>query len=87
LTSTEIPARFWKFGRSKNGRVSIEFCEELTPEWSKKTTTMIDDERQKVVDCFKGRDYKGLRWAEQCTGDFGSRTEPRLKQSGIVCDF
>ncbi len=61
LTSTEIPARLWKFGRSKNGRVKVEFCEELTAEWLNKTTLMIDSERQKVVDCFKARGYQGLR--------------------------
>jgi hypothetical protein len=61
LTSAEIPARLWKFGQSKQGRVKVEFCEELTAEWLKNTWLMIDRERQKVVDCFKGRGYEGLR--------------------------
>jgi hypothetical protein len=61
LTSTELPARLWKFGSSKKKRVKIEFCEELTVEWLKSTSTMIDRERQKVVDCFQARGYKGLR--------------------------
>ena len=61
LTSTEIPARLWKFGQSKKGRVKVEFCEELTAEWLKSTWLMIDRERQKVVDCFKARGYQGLR--------------------------
>jgi hypothetical protein len=55
LTSKELPARLWKFGSSKKKRVKIEFCEELTVEWLKGTSTMIDRERQKVVDCFHAR--------------------------------
>jgi hypothetical protein len=61
LTSTEIPARLWKFGQAKQGKVKVEFSEELTPEWLKKTNLMIDAERQKVVDCLTARGYQGLR--------------------------
>lgn len=61
LTSTEIPARLWKFGQAKQRKVKVEFSEELTPEWLKKTYLMIDGERQKVIDCFKARGYQGLR--------------------------
>lgn len=61
LTSTEIPARLWNFTRSKNGRMKIEFSEELSAEWLKSTWLSIDGERQKVVDCFKARRYEGLR--------------------------
>jgi hypothetical protein len=62
LTSKEIPARLWKFGSHKLGQVvDIEFCEELTPEWLKKTTVIVDQQRQKVVDCFHARGYQGLR--------------------------
>jgi hypothetical protein len=61
LTSTVIPARLWKFGQAKQGRVKVEFNEELTPEWLKKTYLMIDGEQQKVVDCFKARGDQGLR--------------------------
>lgn len=62
LTSTEIPARLWKFGSHKLGQVvDIEFCEELTAEWLKKTTLLVDQQRQKVVDCFHARGYQGLR--------------------------
>jgi hypothetical protein len=61
LTSKELPARLWKFGSSKKKRVKIEFCEELTVEWLKGTSTMIDRERQKVVDCSLARGYQGLR--------------------------
>jgi hypothetical protein len=61
VTPDEIPAHLWKFGRSKNGHVEVEFCEELTPEWLKSKWLMIDRERQKVVDCFKARGYEGLR--------------------------
>jgi hypothetical protein len=62
LTSTELPARLWKFGSHKLGKVvDIEFCEEMTAEWLKKTTLMVDQQRQKVVDCFHARGYQGLR--------------------------
>jgi hypothetical protein len=61
LTTSELPARLWNFGRSKKGRVLVEFSEELTVEWLKSTSRMIDGERQKVVDCFKSRGYRGLR--------------------------
>jgi hypothetical protein len=61
LTSTEIPARLWKFGASKNGRVAIEFSEELTVEWLKSKALMIGREKDKVVECFNARSYEGLR--------------------------
>lgn len=62
LTSKEIPARLWKFGSHKLGQVvDIEFCEELSAEWLKKTTLLVDQQRQKVVDCFQARGYQGLR--------------------------
>lgn len=37
LTTSEIPARLWNFNGAKKGRVVIEFSEELTVEWMKKT--------------------------------------------------
>ncbi len=55
------PYRLWKFGHPKDGRVPIEFSEELTVEWLTRTRNMIDAQRQKVVDCFNARGYKGLR--------------------------
>jgi hypothetical protein len=62
LLSKEIPARLWKFGSHKLGQVvDIEFCEELTADWLKKTTLIVDRQRQKVVDCFHARGYQGLR--------------------------
>jgi hypothetical protein len=61
LTSAQIPARLWKFSQARQGKVRVEFSEELTPEWLKKTWLMIDGERQKVMDCFKARGYQGLR--------------------------
>jgi hypothetical protein len=63
LTSTskeQLPFRLWKFGRPNNGRVPVEFCEQLTAEWLRQTSGMIDRQRQKVVDCFKARRYQGL---------------------------
>jgi hypothetical protein len=61
LTTKELPARLWKFGGSKNDHVNIEFCEELTVDWLRSKSNMIDGERQKVVDCFNARGYEGLR--------------------------
>jgi hypothetical protein len=61
LTDNEFPARLWKFGLARDGRVPVEFCEELTVEWLKEKSNWIDRQRQKVVDCFKARGYEGLR--------------------------
>jgi hypothetical protein len=61
LTASEIPARLYNFIGSKKGHMEIEFNEELTADWLKATWLRIDSERQKVVDCFKARGYKGLR--------------------------
>jgi hypothetical protein len=55
------PFRLWKFGRPKNGRVPVEFCHDLNEEWLTVTNNMIDAQRQKAVDCFIARGYKGLR--------------------------
>jgi hypothetical protein len=61
VTTSELPVTLWKFGEPINGRVPIEFCEVLTPDYLTKTWKMIDNERGKVVDCFKARKYQGLR--------------------------
>lgn len=61
VTETEIPATLWKFGPSKDGRVPVEFCETLTKEWMVKTSNFIAREIQKVLSCFAGRRYEGLR--------------------------
>ena len=45
----------------KANALDIEFCEELTAEWLKKTTLLVDQQRQKGVDCFHARGYQGLR--------------------------
>jgi hypothetical protein len=57
----EFPARLWKFGQPKKGRVKIEFCEELTVEWLKRTSDMIYDQKQKVINCFDARGYQRLQ--------------------------
>jgi hypothetical protein len=61
VTTKELPFRLWKFGPRKNGHVEIEFSEELTADWLKSTSAMIDREKQKVLDCFTARGYPGLR--------------------------
>ena len=38
VTTEELPFRLWKFGANRNGRVGIEFSEELTPDWLKNTS-------------------------------------------------
>jgi hypothetical protein len=60
-TEQQPPFRLWKFGRPKNGRVPVEFCQELTEVWLSSTRDMIEAQKQKVVDCFIARGYKGLR--------------------------
>jgi hypothetical protein len=60
LTEDQFPARLWKLAVARNERVPVEFCEELTIEWLKEKSNLIDRQRQKVVDCFKARGYQGL---------------------------
>jgi hypothetical protein len=60
VTTSELPATLWKFGEPVNGRAPIEFCEVLTVDFLTATRKMIDDERGKVVTCFKARRYEGL---------------------------
>jgi hypothetical protein len=60
VTLTELPARLWKFGSSQNGRVTIEFSEQLTLDWLKAKALVIGDEKDKVVECFNARGYEGL---------------------------
>jgi hypothetical protein len=60
-TLQQPPYRLWKFGKAKDKRVPIEFCEELTVEWLRAKSDMIFVEKQKVLDCFNGRGYKGLQ--------------------------
>jgi hypothetical protein len=61
VTTSEFPATLWKFGTAKDGRVPVEYCEELTLELLKEKVIWIDRQRQNVVDCFKARGYQGLR--------------------------
>jgi hypothetical protein len=61
VTTEELPFRLWKFGANRNGRVGIEFSEELTADWLKSTSDVIVREKQKVLDCFAARGYQGLR--------------------------
>jgi hypothetical protein len=61
VTTEELPFRLWKFGANRNGRVDIEFSEELTADWLKSTSDVIVREKQKVLDCFAARGYQGLR--------------------------
>ena len=43
------PFRLWNFGRTKKGRVPVEFCQELNEQWLTATRNMIDSQKQKVV--------------------------------------
>ncbi len=61
LTTSEIPARLWNFIGSKKGHMEIEFDEELNADWLKTTWVGLEKEKQKVVDCYNSRGYKGLR--------------------------
>lgn len=58
----KFPARLWKFGnRNGKGKIPVEFCELLTPEWLLKNHNFAAREYGKVLRCFKHRKYKGLR--------------------------
>jgi hypothetical protein len=62
ITYDQFPTRLWKFGvATKDHRVPIEFCEELTVEWLTGKSNWIERQKQNVVDCFKARGYHGLR--------------------------
>lgn len=61
LTTAELPFTLWKFGQPTNGRVPIEFCEVMTLDWLKKNAKLIEDQKDKVIGCFKTRGYHGLR--------------------------
>lgn len=54
-----LPFTLWKFGEPVNGVSPVRFSVVLTAEWLTKTTTMIDGEFRKVIDCHKGRGYAG----------------------------
>jgi hypothetical protein len=61
VTATEgFPATLWKFEKPKDGRVPASNVT-LTRDWLIKTSSNIDAQRGKVVECFKSRGYKGLR--------------------------
>jgi hypothetical protein len=54
------PATLWKFGKVKDGRVPVEFCQDLTTEWMKEQYLKIEKQHQTVLACFVHRGYKGL---------------------------
>jgi hypothetical protein len=54
------PATLWKFGKVKDGRMPVEFCQELTVEWMKDQYVKIERQHQNVINCFAARGYKGL---------------------------
>jgi hypothetical protein len=55
-----FPGRLWKFHKPKGGQVQVEFSELLTREWLVATSNNVDNEREKVLKCFKSRGYVGL---------------------------
>jgi hypothetical protein len=56
------PFELWKFGKANSdGKMPVEFSEPLTQEWLKSKWLLIDNERQKVLECSKDRGYKRLR--------------------------
>jgi hypothetical protein len=61
VTPTEgFPATLWKFEKPKDGKVPASNIT-LTKDWLTKTSDNIDAQRGKVLECFKGRGYEGLR--------------------------
>jgi hypothetical protein len=61
VTVSDLPATLWKFGQPTNGRVPIEFSQVLTLNWLTEKSKFIDDQREKVVACYKARGLGGLR--------------------------
>ena len=55
-----LPYTMWKFGETVDGRVPDKVCQILTREWLDQTIKSIASEQDKVIACFKSRDYKGL---------------------------
>jgi hypothetical protein len=56
-----LPYTLWKFGEPVNGRVEVKVCEVLTAEWLDNTSKLMAAEKDKVVECFKARGYRGLK--------------------------
>jgi hypothetical protein len=54
------PFTLWKFGLEFEGKTKVEFCEVLTEEWLVATSNVIERQRERVLQCFKARGYKGL---------------------------
>jgi hypothetical protein len=54
------PATLWKFGKVTDGRMPVEFCQDLTVEWMKEQYLKIEKQHQTVLACFAKRGYKGL---------------------------
>jgi hypothetical protein len=54
------PATLWKFGKVKDGRMPVEFCQELTVDWMTDQYLKIKKQQDSVIDCCKSRGYKGL---------------------------
>jgi len=61
VTLDAFPATLWKFSKERNGRVQVDFCEVLTREWLIAMRNKIDKEREKVLNLFNARGYKGMQ--------------------------
>ena len=61
VTDSGLPFHLWKFGHLKQGRVPVEFSQQLTTDWLKDAAAMMEREKDKVVECFKARGFEGLR--------------------------
>jgi hypothetical protein len=55
------PYELWKFAKSKDGKMPVEFSETLTQDWLKAKWELVDSERKKVVACSTSRGYKLLK--------------------------
>jgi hypothetical protein len=60
-SNPEPPFELWKFGRSVEGKMPVEFSETLTQEWLKAKWLRVEAEQQKVIECSKSRGYKLLK--------------------------
>ena len=60
VTPDVFPATLLKFSKARGGHVRVDFSKLLTREWLVATSNKIDKEREKVLNLFKARGYKGL---------------------------
>jgi hypothetical protein len=60
LTREGFPVTLWKFGKAKDGKVPIEFCETLTEDWLTRANELLTLQYSRIVTCAQARGYDGF---------------------------